>query len=72
MSGSCLGALAQNGGSEYTRNSQPNLLTYPELVALSEQEAMEPALAAKLNTLLTTPFVNNEAYFWTPGRYQTS
>jgi hypothetical protein len=63
MSGSCLGALAQNGGSEYTRNSQPNLLTYPELVALSEQEAMEPALAAKLNTLLTTPFVNNEAYF---------
>jgi len=32
-------------------------------VALGEQETVDPALAKKLNTLLTTPFINNEAYF---------
>src|ERR1700733_2165187 len=56
-------ALAQNVAPEYIRTSQPSFLTYPELVALSQQEVIEPALAGKLNTLLTTPFVNNEAYF---------
>jgi endonuclease/exonuclease/phosphatase family metal-dependent hydrolase len=56
-------ALAQNVTPEYIRTSQPSFLTYPELLVLSEQETIEPALAAKLNTLLTTPFVNNEAYF---------
>lgn len=50
-------------GADYIRNSQPPLLTYQELVDLGEQETIEPALADKLNTLLTTPFVNNEAYF---------
>ena len=39
------------------------MMTYQELVALGEQEKVEPALAAKLHTLLTTPFINNEAYF---------
>ena len=39
------------------------MLSYQELVALGEQETVDPALAAKLHTLLTTPFVNNEAYF---------
>jgi endonuclease/exonuclease/phosphatase family metal-dependent hydrolase len=48
---------------EYIRSSQPPLLTYQELVTLGEQEMVDPALAAKMQTLLTTPFVNNEAYF---------
>jgi hypothetical protein len=39
------------------------MLSYQELVALGEQETVDPALAAKLHTLLTTPFINNEAYF---------
>ncbi len=39
------------------------MLTYQELVILGEQETVDPPLAAKLHTLLTTPFVNNEAYF---------
>ena len=39
------------------------MLNYEELVALGEQETVDPALAAKLHTLLTTPFINNEAYF---------
>ena len=57
-------ASAQTDQSaDYTRSSQPPLLTYQELVALGEQETVDPALAAKMQTLLTTPFVNNEAYF---------
>ena len=60
----CSGASAQNEHrSDYVRSSQPPLLTYQELVTLGEQETVDPALAAKLHTLLTTPFVNNEAYF---------
>ena len=60
----CSRAFAQNGHrSDYTSSSQPPLLDYQELVALGEQETVDPALADKLNTLLTTPFINNEAYF---------
>jgi Endonuclease/Exonuclease/phosphatase family len=60
----CSGVSAQDGTSaEYTRTSQPEMLTYQELVALGEQDPIDPALAAKLHTLLTTPFVNNEAHF---------
>jgi len=51
----------QAGG--YTRSSQPPLLNYQELVTLSKEETVDPALAAKVQTLLTTPFVNNEAFF---------
>jgi len=49
--------------ADYIRSSQPPLLNYQELVTLGVQETVDPALAAKLHTLLTTPFVNNEAYF---------
>ncbi|MGA7411683.1 MAG: endonuclease/exonuclease/phosphatase family protein, partial [Bryobacteraceae bacterium] len=60
----CSRAFAQNGHRpDYTSSSQPPLLNYEELVALGEQETVGPALADKLNTLLTTPFINNEAYF---------
>src|SRR5580700_3051272 len=57
-------ASAQNAPqADYIRSSQPPLLNYQELVTLGEQETVDTALAAKLHTLLTTPFVNNEAYF---------
>ena len=56
-------ASAQNAqGGEYTRSSQPPLLSYQELVTLGKEETVDPGLAAKVQTLLTTPFVNNEAY----------
>lgn len=45
-------ASAQNG---------PPLFSYEELVRLSEEETLSAPLAAKLKTLLTTPFVNNSA-----------
>jgi hypothetical protein len=60
----CPKAFAQNDhGTDYVRSSQPPLLNYQELVTLGEQESVDPVLANKLNTLLTTPFINNEAYF---------
>jgi endonuclease/exonuclease/phosphatase family metal-dependent hydrolase len=49
--------------ADYVRSSQPPLLSYQELVALGAHGTVDPALANKLNTLLTTPFINNEAYF---------
>lgn len=45
---------AQQGGA-----SGPPLLTYNELVALSENDPPSRELSAKLTKLLTTPFVNN-------------
>ena len=58
------GASAQNKrASDYIRSSQPPLLNYKELVALNEEETIDAPLADKLHTLLTTPFINNEAYF---------
>ncbi len=60
----CPGASAQDkSAAGYTRTSQSPLLNYQELVALGAQETVDPALAAKLHTLLTTPFINNQAYF---------
>ena len=60
----CSLASAQNDqAADYTRSSQPPLLNYQELVILSQQETVEAPLAAKMHTLFTTPFVNNEAYF---------
>jgi endonuclease/exonuclease/phosphatase family metal-dependent hydrolase len=56
-------AAAPAGSVLYTRTSQPALMSYQELVTLGEQETINPALATKLHTLLTTPFVDNGAYF---------
>lgn len=47
-----VGAMQQSG---------PELLTYEELVQLYEQEIPSAPLREKLNRLLTTPFINNEA-----------
>lgn len=43
------------------QTSGPELLTYAELVQLYEQPSPAPALQEKLNALLNTPFVNNNA-----------
>ena len=59
----CFVGTGQNAAPSYTRYSQPKLLTYPELVILSEKDTVEPPLAEKLNALLTTPFVSNEAFY---------
>lgn len=49
----------------YIVDDRPELLRYEELVTLSDtpREALDPALRNRLATLLTTPFVNNEAFY---------
>ena len=42
--------------------AQPALLTWDELVALYQYDPPSPRLAAKMHTLLTTPFVSNRAF----------
>jgi hypothetical protein len=57
-------SFAQKGPSaEYTRDSRPSMLDYAELVTLSEQDPIDAPLGEKLQTLLTAPFVNNEAFY---------
>ena len=51
------------GETEYVRQSGPDFLSYPELVTLSEHDEIPPTLNLKLTALLTTPFVNNEAFY---------
>ena len=48
---------------EYVRFSAPEFFTYEELLALSQDAPFEPDLAQKLETITTTPFVSNEAYY---------
>ena len=52
-----------SGGPGYIRNSIPQLFSYDELVQLSLDQPLSPELAQKLQTVTTTPFINNEAYY---------
>ena len=54
----CIPLLAQ----QYLRDSRPELFSYDELVQLGSGSPLSPELAAKLHSLTTTPFINNEAY----------
>jgi endonuclease/exonuclease/phosphatase family metal-dependent hydrolase len=54
--------LGDSDKPEFTRLSKPELLTFDELVQLEKTSAPEPKLAARLNQLLHTPFISNEAY----------
>jgi len=48
---------------EYIRDSRPELFPYDELVRLGSPQELSPELAAKLDALTTTPFINNEAFY---------
>jgi endonuclease/exonuclease/phosphatase family metal-dependent hydrolase len=48
---------------DFVRFTKPDLLTFAELVDLEKNDPPSPALAEKLQHLLTTPFLSNEAYF---------
>jgi endonuclease/exonuclease/phosphatase family metal-dependent hydrolase len=49
--------------ADFPRSSKPELLTFEELVDLEKNDPPSPALAQKLQQLLTTPFLSNEAYW---------
>jgi endonuclease/exonuclease/phosphatase family metal-dependent hydrolase len=61
----CVGALGQSptGKEEYVRQSAPELLTFDELVQLEKTDDPSPQLAARLDQLLHTPFLSNEAVY---------
>jgi endonuclease/exonuclease/phosphatase family metal-dependent hydrolase len=48
---------------EFTRLSKPELLTFDELVQLEETDEPDAKLGGRLDKLLHTPFISNEAYF---------
>jgi hypothetical protein len=48
--------------ADFVSFSKPDLLTFDELVELEKNETPSAALAGKLEHLLTTPFLSNEAY----------
>jgi endonuclease/exonuclease/phosphatase family metal-dependent hydrolase len=49
--------------SDFVRFSKPEFLTFDELVELEKNDPPSPALAEKLEHLVTTPFLSNESYF---------
>lgn len=49
--------------SDFVRFSKPELLTFDQLVDLEKNDPPSPALAEKIEHLVTTPFLSNEAYF---------
>jgi len=49
--------------SDFVRFSKPELLTFDQLVDLEKNDPPSPVLAEKLEHLLATPFLSNEAYF---------
>ena len=54
--------IAQTEKRDVSGPSKPELLTFDELVQLEKTDHPDPKLAARLNQLLHTPFINNEAY----------
>jgi endonuclease/exonuclease/phosphatase family metal-dependent hydrolase len=55
-------ALAKVGKEEYVRQSGPEVLKFDELIKLSQTEAVDGPLGTRMDRLLHTPFLNNEAY----------
>jgi len=55
-----MGRLLSQG---YQQDSRPELFSYDELVKLGSPQELSPELAAKLDALTTTPFINNEAFY---------
>lgn len=56
-------SFAAQPAVKFVRFLKPDLLTFDELVELEKTDPPPPALAAKLERLLTTPFLSNEAYY---------
>ena len=55
--------VALAAAPDYVHKSGPTMLSYAELVTLSDQDEIPAELQPKLTALLTTPFVSNEAFY---------
>ena len=49
--------------TDFVHSSKPELFTFDELLDLEKNDPPLPALAEKLEHIVTTPFLSNEAYF---------
>jgi endonuclease/exonuclease/phosphatase family metal-dependent hydrolase len=56
-------AWAHAGKEEYVRQSSPEVLKFDELAKLSQTEKLDAPLSTRMDQLLHTPFLSNEAYF---------
>ncbi|MBL8228714.1 MAG: endonuclease/exonuclease/phosphatase family protein [Bryobacterales bacterium] len=56
-----LAAACLAGEMSVPPDSAPNIFSYEDLVNLGTQDPIEASLEARLRTLLTTPFVSNDA-----------
>lgn len=56
-------ASAQTSVQDPPRYSQPSVFSYDELLVLGGDSPLTPELSAKLDQLLATPFLSNEAYY---------
>jgi endonuclease/exonuclease/phosphatase family metal-dependent hydrolase len=50
-------------GGGYVHLQEPELFSYDDLLALGAENAPKAPLKTKLDTVLTTPFISNEAYY---------
>jgi hypothetical protein len=55
-------AVAKPQKTEFVRLSKPDVLKFDELVLLEQTDEPNAKLAARLDKLLHTPFISNEAY----------
>lgn len=55
--------LGRSDKPDFIRFSKPELLSFNELVQVEQQDPPPAALGEKLERLLTTPVISNEAYF---------
>jgi endonuclease/exonuclease/phosphatase family metal-dependent hydrolase len=50
-------------GDDFVRFSKPEFLGFDELVEAEQKDPLPPELAKKLEILVTTPIISNEAYY---------
>jgi len=50
-------------GDDFVRFSKPEFLSFDELVEAEQKDPLPPELAKKLEILVATPIVSNEAYY---------
>ncbi len=62
-SGNDPGKPRSDFSGDYVPVQMSDLLTYDELVELGASDEMRPPLRARLDRMLTTPFISNQAYY---------
>jgi len=62
LSGGSLIASAGFDDTNFVPSSKPQVLSFSELVQVSQSETPNKSVADKMTTLLHTPFISNEAY----------